>query len=212
MINLKSAVESAVTLSQGIKVIKDISNDTKEIYNKSKDLPVFSKWSKPQDISDFNEADKPLSFESVDNIKVQDVTKIRCINEELEGKEHPITGVKYERKIVDDGEGNKLDGVFPQFDHVFEATLEKNELKSSDIVQFNRSNNQLKEAVKLNPELAGKFTPQQLEMIEYGRTPRGYTWHHSEEVGKLQLVKTEVHDKTRHTGGRKIWGGGTENR
>lgn len=88
MINLKSVVESAVTLSQGIKVIKDISNDTKEIYNKSKDLPVFSKSSKPQEISDFNEADKPLSFESVDNIKVQDDTKIKCINKELQEKAH----------------------------------------------------------------------------------------------------------------------------
>ena len=49
-----------------------------------------------------------------------------------------------------------------------------------------------------------------LEDIENGRTPRGYTWHHSEEPGKMQLVKTEDHDRriggAAHTGGNSIWG------
>ena len=48
--------------------------------------------------------------------------------------------------------------------------------------------------------------------IEDGYTPDGYTWHHNEEKGKMQLVDTDIHSQTRHTGGRNIWGGGTENR
>ena len=48
--------------------------------------------------------------------------------------------------------------------------------------------------------------------IEDGETPDGYTWHHDAEAGKMQLVDFETHQKTGHTGGRYIWGGGTENR
>ena len=61
-----------------------------------------------------------------------------------------------------------------------------------------------------------KFTPEQIEQIkdgvEDGTAPDGYVWHHNEETGKMELVDADVHAKTGHTGGRAIWGGGTENR
>ena len=41
--------------------------------------------------------------------------------------------------------------------------------------QFAECNNQLKEAVEKDPELAKKFTPEQLEQIRNGDTPDGYT-------------------------------------
>ena len=37
-------------------------------------------------------------------------------------------------------------------------------------------------------------------------------WHHSEQPGVLQLVDKDLHDKSGHTGGRNLWGGGTEHR
>ena len=40
----------------------------------------------------------------------------------------------------------------------------------------------------------------------------GYTWHHNQEEGVLQLVDKNVHEQTGHTGGRSIWGGGSDNR
>ncbi|MFD0050074.1 HNH endonuclease [Actinomycetes bacterium NPDC127524] len=43
-------------------------------------------------------------------------------------------------------------------------------------------------------------------------TPEGYTWHHSEVPGKLELVDEEIHAETGHTGGRELWGDGLENR
>lgn len=179
----------------------EVSKLINEIPKKFMDIPKFAEGINPKKIKDFNEADKKLNIE-----------KIKCINEHLEGKEHSITGVKFERKIVDDGEGNLKEGVFPQFKSEFEAVLSRDEYKSTDSIQFTSANKQLKEAIANNDDLANKFTPQQLEMIESGRTPRGYTWHHSEELGILQLVDTNIHDKTAHTGGKKIWGGGTENR
>jgi len=32
-------------------------------------------------------------------------------------------------------------------------------------------------------------------------TPKGYTWHHHEETGRMQLVESNAHAKTGHTGG-----------
>jgi RHS repeat-associated protein len=38
------------------------------------------------------------------------------------------------------------------------------------------------------------------------RTPTGYTWHHNQELGVMQLVERNVHAATGHTGGFAIWG------
>ncbi len=35
-------------------------------------------------------------------------------------------------------------------------------------------------------------------------TPVGYTWHHVEDTVTMQLVRTDIHDATRHTGGIAI--------
>ena len=33
----------------------------------------------------------------------------------------------------------------------------------------------------------------------------GFSWHHHEKIGKMQLVPNGVHEKVRHTGGYSIW-------
>ncbi len=50
------------------------------------------------------------------------------------------------------------------------------------------------------------FTTSQQKKIKAGKTPDGYTWHHHQTRGYMQLIKSEQHSKTGHTGGRKIWG------
>lgn len=145
--------------------------------------------------------------------EVSEKTKeLHTRNEELEGKKHPETGVPFERKTVEDADGNEVTGVFPEFDSEYDAQLPKDLEQASDRKQFEECNKQLKEAVDKNPELKDKFTPEQLEQIENGDTPDGYTWHHNEEKGKMQFVESETHAKTGHTGGKTIWGGGNENR
>ena len=101
-------------------------------------------------------------------------------NESLKGDVHPITGVPFEEKTVTDAEGNKVTGVFPEFDSQFDAQLPDDMLQASDAEQFGECNKQLKEAVD------------------------------NEEKGKMQLVDSETHARTGHTGGRSIWGGGSE--
>jgi hypothetical protein len=133
-------------------------------------------------------------------------------NSDLENKKHPITDVPYERKTVKDADGNEIEGVFPVFESVFDAQLPEELYQATDREQFAECNKQLKEAIENDPELAKKFTPEQLEQIKNGETPDGYTWHHNEEAGKMQLVDSETHAKTGHTGGRVIWGGGSDSR
>jgi len=48
--------------------------------------------------------------------------------------------------------------------------------------------------------------------LEIGETPYGYTWHHTETPGRMQLVPSAIHDAARHRGGQSIWGGGNQNR
>lgn len=136
-------------------------------------------------------------------------------NESLEGDNHPITGVLFERKTVEVN-GENIEGVFPVFDAIYEAKLPKDMYEKSDKEQFKECNNQLYKDIEQYPVLKNQFNEEQLEQIKYGTidgtAPDGYVWHHNEEAGKMQLVDFETHTKTGHTGGRSIWGGGNSNR
>lgn len=137
---------------------------------------------------------------------------IICRNESLEGDCHPISGIEFERKTVELPDGIKVEGVFPKFESKFDAQLDESQYNESDAKHFKEANKQLKEAIENDPELRSQFTEEQLEQIEAGDTPEGYVWHHSEEPGTLQLVDSTAHAQTGHTGGRTVWGGGSENR
>lgn len=127
----------------------------------------------------------------------------RC---DLEGKTSE-NGVPYERKTIEIN-GVKIEGVFPEFESVFDTQLDPDNYKSKAYAK--ECNAKLKEAIENDPELRSKFTPEQIKDIEEGRTPAGYVWHHNEEPGKMQLVKREDHDRAiggaAHTGGNSLWG------
>lgn len=78
--------------------------------------------------------------------------------------------------------------------------------------EFKYCNSKLANEVKVNSKIGEKFTPEQLAQIGANKAPNGFTWHHTEEVEIIQLVKSDVHDKSRHTGGKAIWDGGKGNR
>lgn len=137
---------------------------------------------------------------------------IKTINDSLEGQKHPDTGVRYERKVVETDTGEIVEGDFPQFDSEYDAHLPEELEKASDKKQFDECNRQLKEKFDSDPAFKSKFTLEQQADIDEGRTPEGYTWHHNEEKRKMQLVDSDTHWNTRHTGGRCIWGGGSDNR
>lgn len=160
--------------------------------------------------------DKKLSsFEKRDGLEIDNVESkfehIKCRNENLEGYKHPETGVLFERKQVE-VDGKQYEVVTPEFESFYDVQIPENMYKATDREQFKECNLQLRKEVVTNRDLRELFDDEQLEQIEDGETPDGYTWHHDAEVGKMQLVDTEMHQRTGHTGGRSIWGGGTENR
>ncbi|MFJ7726113.1 HNH endonuclease [Neobacillus sp. NPDC097160] len=137
---------------------------------------------------------------------------IETRNDELAGDHHPVTGVEFESKVVRLPTGEVIEGVFPEFDSEYTATLPESLYLEGDGTHFSYANEQLAEAINHNPELGNDFTESQRAKIFANETPEGYTWHHSEEPGKLELVDEEIHAGTGHTGGRELWGGGSENR
>jgi len=141
---------------------------------------------------------------------VNEPRHIKTNNEHLEGKNHPETGVPF-RKHVFRLDGEKVEGVFPVFQSKFDTLLPKDLRNASDNEQFKYCTEKLKQRIERDPGFAKEFTPRQLEQIKSGSPViSGLTWHHNEIPGKMQLVNTEEHAKTGHTGGRSIWGGGQD--
>jgi hypothetical protein len=152
--------------------------------------------------------------QSVENLSESGVMEINTINSAYEGAVHPETGVPFESKVVTNGEGLSVEGVFPDFSEYikFESFLPEEMYFDTDSVQFEYCDSQLSEAFNNGSLDMSDFSESQKEQINNGDKPRGFTWHHNEEVGRMQLVPSDVHASTGHTGGRFIWGGGTLNR
>ena len=93
------------------------------------------------------------------------------------------------------------------FESYADIQLPKDLYKASFPKQQQNCLEQLQKQLK-NPfsKLRKNFTAEQLEDIANGILPDGFTWHHNEKEGLMQLVDTLTHDKTGHTGGINIWG------
>jgi hypothetical protein len=165
------------------------------------DIPSFAKNMKSETVTvtNYQEANQPIRY-------------LETRNHNLDGDVHTHSGVPFERKIVEMPDGENIEGVFPKFPHEYELKLDESQFRNSDARQFRTAVNQLGKDIDSKPDLAKKFTPEQLEQIKNGDTPDGYVWHHSEQPGRLQLVDKNLHDITGHTGGRFLWGGGSEHR
>lgn len=164
----------------------------------------------PSEASEASEV--PEAPEASETSEVLEAT-IPTINRHLEGSVHSETQVPFNSKeIVIDG--NSEIGVFPDFsEHVaYETRLPENLHESSDIEQAKYCNEQLRQDFEKGGRDLEQFSERQQAQIHNRDTPDGYTWHHNEDPGRMQLVDSEVHDKTGHTGGRSLWGGGSEAR
>lgn len=154
-------------------------------------------------------SNKTRAFENSSK-EIKSPYHISTINEGLSGQIYPGTDVKY-RKHIFMLNGEKVEGIFPEFNTKFDTRLPKELRNASDTEQFKYCTQQLEKKIEKNPEFAKQFTSRQLEQIK-NVEPRisGLTWHHNEIPGKMQLVEATEHNTCRHTGGRNIWGGGTD--
>ncbi|WHX79333.1 HNH endonuclease [Priestia flexa] len=150
----------------------------------------------------------------VDGADIVEAEEIETRNDHLNGYEHPETGVAFVEKTVDLPNGQVIEGTFPIFDETFNVVITEELYLESDDVHFKVANDTLLQGISENPNLANElgFSQADIQGLVDGQTPEGYTWHHNEEPGVLQLVDEETHAQTAHTGGRAIWGGGSENR
>lgn len=139
---------------------------------------------------------------------------IETTNDHLAGTVHPETGVPFESNTVQLPNGQEITGVYPIFDAEHEVHLNESLYLQSDYVHFSYANAELYDAIQAEPQLATdlELTEQDIQALANGDTPEGFTWHHSEEPGILQLVDQEIHANIGHDGGRELWGGGEEYR
>ncbi|MGN7854362.1 HNH endonuclease [Exiguobacterium sp. 22311] len=119
---------------------------------------------------------------------------IKTINGKLANKVHPVTGVKFG------------DRGFPQFYAKATVRIALDDIKKSSTTHFRKANQILLIQIKSDSGIRARFTSQEIKQIENSKTPTGYTWHHHEDRGILQLVDRQTHANTAHTGGRAIWG------
>ncbi|MEK3979148.1 T7SS effector LXG polymorphic toxin [Psychrobacillus sp. FSL K6-2836] len=101
---------------------------------------------------------------------------------------------------------------FPIFNTKHEISLPEKLYLETDAVQFEYLSKSLYKEIKGNPELATKFTKQEIELLEAGKVPQTLTWHHNQQPGEMQIVDYFEHQSASHTGGRAIWGGGEAGR
>lgn len=149
-----------------------------------------------------------MTSANIEKCKVDNrgVFHLDCRNSSMEDTRHPATGVRFERRLISI-DGVRIEGVFPKFQSVTELRLPERLYRATEGEQFRYLNARLREEIHSNSSLRAKFTEQQLQMIEKGYNPAGYTWHHNESRGMMQLVETSKHAVTGHTGGDSIWGG-----
>lgn len=150
----------------------------------------------------------------LDGADIAEAEEIETRNDSLAGSEHPETGVPFVEKEVVVSDNQVYEGTFPVFESSFKVVIAEELYLESDAFHFNIANETLHQAIQADPSLAQELSLSQsdIQALENGQTPEGYTWHHHEEPGVLQLVDEETHAQTAHTGGRTIWGGGSENR
>ncbi|WP_434391636.1 SitA5 family polymorphic toxin [Melittangium boletus] len=102
---------------------------------------------------------------------------------------------------------------FAEFQTRFETLLDNSHIGSSRAdMHFRAANKQLHEAIQVDSGLAkrlGLSSEEVASLPTSRKPPPGYTWHHHQDVGRMQLITDSAHDLAKpHTGGMAIWGGG----
>lgn len=216
---IKDGLENMDIAVSEVKMnIKDIMPDFfKDIkYEKNADVSTTIDSKKIESNKDTNlETDEKESIVSYDErIKQTPINNGHWSGERGKSKFVPDDIILQKELKKYNTDGIEYKGGYPDFSPctVYEAELSVDKLQAPNVEQKKECNKQLKDAIEANPELAKKFSKDNLEQIENGITPKGYVWHHDIETGKMQLVPEVIHKHFGHVGGQKIWAGGTENR
>ncbi|USO01891.1 MAG: HNH endonuclease [Alphaproteobacteria bacterium] len=109
---------------------------------------------------------------------------------------HPVTGIPFDIRS------------FAVFDSVmaYETRVTDSLMIRNRIPHMREATLKLKQSIERGEVSSSIFNADQLRAIE-ARAPKipGYTWHHNQELGRMQLLKKEPHDLTGHAGGMVTW-------
>ena len=95
----------------------------------------------------------------------------------------------------------------PKFDSKVDFFIGSEDFSKSRERHFRICNGKLKKKIEEDEEFQKQFSKRELEQIQMGKTPEGYTWHHdgNPPPGRIQLVEADKHDRVRHDGGYSLW-------
>ncbi len=180
-----------VILKAGSKAFKVI----KSYFGKFKHQ--FSKFQKPQITADGKVI--PLDKTETDAITIKMAKGAK--------KDEPFSKNGHSAFYDKDG--------FITLDHKFDTTISKKYIGSGkELEHFQAANKNIRDALKQNPKLANemRLTDDQIKFFmkdpSLKSRPPGLTWHHHQDIGRMQLVNRQPHGSFSHTGGMSIWGGG----
>lgn len=151
--------------------------------NLGKDLPYDSR-----DIRNQLEAKY-----GAENITSTTLPPASAPNVGLAGRSHPVTGIPFDSRGL------------PIFDNVaaFDTRLSGRQFQAASYAQqMEMATRDLWAAIQRGEVSASSFTRSQLQQIQRGTAKiDDFTWHHHQDLGRMQLVPTQIHSKTAHAGG-----------
>ena len=158
-------------------------------------LPSIESWRKPR----FTEDGKILPYKGTRNPP----TPITNMGRNRAGQ--TVSNGKITVRFDKDG--------FPEFNTKFETILDNSHIGTGKrFAHYKAANQRLFQAIKDKPELArelGLSHGMVQELQTSMAPPSGYSWHHHQDVGRMQLISLGEHKLAApHTGGMAIWGGG----
>ena len=129
------------------------------------------------------------------NVTSTTVPPANAPNVRYAGRKHPDSGVVFDHKG------------FPIFDDIakYDTRLDQKAFYATDRRgQMRMATRDLREQINSGKISRSQFLPEQLKAIQSGRSKiPGYTWHHHQDRGRMQLLLEDKH-KVGHIGGDAI--------
>lgn len=139
------------------------------------------------------------TFESQHPGKVSShtVPSSKAKNVRLAGQRHPTTGIVFDQKG------------FPIFNDIakFDTRIPRQySLVKDPKGHMRAATRNLRENIQSGKISPDQFTKEQLADIKAGKEKiNGFTWHHHQDTGRMQLIPEEIHEKVGHVGGMDMW-------
>ena len=191
---VKSATKGAEITSGVAKSTKQVDSvATTGVKNTGKDVPYDSRTMREQLEVKYGK----------ENVTSTTVPPANASNVKLGGKHKDIIlpdGTK--ARVVFDKKG------FPIFDDVakYDTRLPNEAFHSASYKgQMKMASTDLSSQIKNGKIPSSQFSDAQLKAIHSGKDKvPGYTWHHHQDNGRMQLVPTKIHGKVGHIGGEAM--------